>query len=61
LITTDMVEGMQAAARDMVTALIPLQRPGRPEDVAAAVTFLAGPGGAYITGQVIHVNGGLYV
>jgi len=61
LIATDMLEGMQAAARDMVTALIPLQRLGRPEDVAAAVTFLAGPGGAYITGQVIHVNGGLYV
>ncbi len=61
LIATDMLEEMQAAARDMVTALIPLQRLGRPEDVAAAVTFLAGPGGAYITGQVIHVNGGLYV
>ena len=61
LIATDMLDGMQAAARDMVTALIPLRRLGRPEDVAAAVTFLAGPGGAYITGQVIHVNGGLYV
>jgi 3-oxoacyl-[acyl-carrier protein] reductase len=61
LIATDMLDGMQAAARDLVTALIPLRRLGRPEDVAAAVTFLAGPGGAYITGQVIHVNGGLYV
>ncbi len=61
LIATDMLEGMQAAARDMVLALVPLGRFGTPEEVAAAVTFLAGPGGAYITGQVIHVNGGLYV
>jgi 3-oxoacyl-[acyl-carrier protein] reductase len=61
LIATDMLEGMQAAARDMVLALVPLRRLGTPEDVAAAVTFLAGPGGAYITGQVIHINGGLYV
>jgi 3-oxoacyl-[acyl-carrier protein] reductase len=61
LIATDMLEGMQAAARDMVLALVPLRRLGTPEEVAAAVTFLAGPGGAYITGQVIHVNGGLYV
>ncbi len=61
LIATDMLENMQSAARDMVTALIPLRRLGRPQDVAAAVTFLVGPGGAYITGQVIHVNGGLYV
>ena len=61
LIATDMLEGIQAAARDMVLALVPLGRSGTPEEVAAAVTFLAGPGGAYITGQVIHVNGGLYV
>jgi len=61
LIATDMLEGMQAAARDMVLALVPLRRLGTPEEVAAAVTFLAGPGGAYITGQVSHVNGGLYV
>jgi 3-oxoacyl-[acyl-carrier protein] reductase len=61
LIATDMLESMPAAARDMVLALVPLGRPGTPEDVAAAVTFLAGPGGAYITGQVIHINGGLYV
>ncbi|MFB5083483.1 3-oxoacyl-[acyl-carrier-protein] reductase [Symbiobacterium thermophilum] len=38
---------------------IPLERFGRPEDVAAAVVFLAGPGGAYITGQTIAVDGGL--
>jgi 3-oxoacyl-[acyl-carrier protein] reductase len=38
---------------------IPLERFGRPEDVAAAVVFLAGPGGAYITGQTLAVDGGL--
>jgi 3-oxoacyl-[acyl-carrier protein] reductase len=61
LIATDMTDAMNPAARDMVLALVPLGRLGRPEEVAAAVTFLAGAGGAYITGQVIHINGGLYV
>jgi len=60
-IETDMTEGLDANARDMYRALIPLGRLGRGEDVAAAVTFLAGPGAGYITGQVIHINGGLYV
>jgi 3-oxoacyl-[acyl-carrier protein] reductase len=61
LIDTDMTEGLDARARDVYLALIPLGRLGRSEEVAAAVTFLAGPGAAYITGQVIHINGGLYV
>jgi 3-oxoacyl-[acyl-carrier protein] reductase len=61
LIATEMLEKMPAAGRDIVLALVPLRRVGTPEDVAAAAVFLAGPGGAYITGQVIHVNGGLYV
>ena len=39
---------------------IPLGRQGRPEEIAAMVRFLAGPEGRYITGQTIHVNGGLY-
>jgi 3-oxoacyl-[acyl-carrier protein] reductase len=60
-IATDMTEGMDPAARDLYLALIPLGRLGTVAEVAAAVTFLAGPGGAYITGQVIHINGGLYV
>jgi 3-oxoacyl-[acyl-carrier protein] reductase len=60
-IETDMTEGVDANARDMYRAMIPLGRLGRGEDVAAAVTFLAGPGAGYITGQVIHINGGLYV
>ena len=61
LIATDMIEGLDSAARDQYVALIPLRRLGKAEEVAAAVTFLAGAGGAYITGQVIHINGGLYV
>ena len=60
-IETDMTESLDANARDMYRAMIPLGRLGRGEDVAAAVTFLAGAGGGYITGQVIHINGGLYV
>lgn len=60
-IETDMTEDLDANARDMYRTMIPLGRLGRGEDVAAAVTFLAGPGGSYITGQVIHINGGLYV
>jgi len=47
--------------RDRMLAAIPLQRMGRPEDVAAAVRFLAGDDAAYITGHVIHVNGGMYM
>jgi 3-oxoacyl-[acyl-carrier protein] reductase len=61
LIATEMLDNMPAASRDIVLALVPLRRVGTPEDVAATAVFLAGPGGAYITGQVIHVNGGLYV
>ena len=40
---------------------IPAARLGAPEDVAAAVQFLAGPGAAYVTGQTLHVNGGMYM
>jgi 3-oxoacyl-[acyl-carrier protein] reductase len=60
-IETDMTEALDANARQTYQALIPLGRLGRAEDVAAAVAFLAGPGGNYITGQVIHINGGMYV
>ena len=50
---------ISAAQRDALLARIPLGRLGAPDDVAAAVVFLAGPGGAYITGTTLHVNGGM--
>jgi 3-oxoacyl-[acyl-carrier protein] reductase len=40
---------------------IPLARLGKPEDIAAAVAFLASPQAAYITGTTLHVNGGMYM
>jgi 3-oxoacyl-[acyl-carrier protein] reductase len=56
---------MTAALPDKVKAVyleqIPLKRGGTPEDVARAVAFLVSEGAAYITGQVLHVNGGMYM
>jgi 3-oxoacyl-[acyl-carrier protein] reductase len=59
LIETDMVNDMAEEARAEALRLIPAQRVGRPEEVAAAVSFLLHPDAAYITRQVISVNGGL--
>jgi 3-oxoacyl-[acyl-carrier protein] reductase len=59
-IETDMTASeLPEARRGEVMKQIPLNRIGKPEDVAAAVVFLAGPGAAYVTGQVLRVNGGL--
>ncbi len=60
-ISTDMTRGLDEDARTRIAERIPLGRLGSAEDVAAAVVFLASPGAAYITGQVIGVNGGLYM
>jgi 3-oxoacyl-[acyl-carrier protein] reductase len=60
-IDTDMTRALPAEARDALLGQIPLGRLGQPEDIAAAVVFLAGPGGAYITGMTLHVNGGMYM
>lgn len=58
-IETDMTVAVQEAAGDQIKKKIPLRRLGRPEDVAAAVLFLASDEAAYITGQVLSVDGGL--
>ncbi len=58
-IETEMTAAVPAAAREAMLGKIPLGRPGRPEDVAGAVRFLLGPAGAYLTGQVLPVDGGL--
>lgn len=58
-IETDMTAGLSAQAREMLSAQIALGRLGTPEDVAAAVAFLASDAASYITGQVIVVDGGM--
>jgi 3-oxoacyl-[acyl-carrier protein] reductase len=60
-IDTDMTRALTDAQRGQLLAQIPLGRLGRPEDVAAAVLFLASPGAGYITGATVHVNGGMYM
>lgn len=58
-ITTDMTQGLSDAVKEQLQKEIPLVRMGQPEDVADAVIFLASDRAAYITGQVLHVDGGM--
>ena len=60
-IDTAMTKVLDDKTRETMLASIPLGRAGTPEDVAAAVAFLASPAAAYITGNTIHVNGGMYM
>jgi 3-oxoacyl-[acyl-carrier protein] reductase len=60
-ISTSMTAGLSEAVKQTFLAAIPLQRFGETVDVAGAVRFLCSDAAAYITGQVIHVNGGLYM
>jgi len=58
-VITDMTAGLSEKIKDAIHSKIPLGRTGTPEDIAAAVAFLASPEAAYITGQVLCVDGGI--
>lgn len=60
-IETDMTSTMSPEAKDQLTKLIPLGRIGKSEEIAAACVYLASDEAAYVTGQVLRVNGGMYV
>jgi 3-oxoacyl-[acyl-carrier protein] reductase len=60
-IDTDMTKSLNDKQREALLSDIPLQRLGDPEDIAAAVLFLATEQGGYITGQTLHVNGGMFM
>ncbi len=60
-IDTDMTRALSEATRGSLNAQIPLARLGQPADIAAAVAFLASAEAAYITGETLHVNGGMYM
>lgn len=60
-IATDMTNALGEEQKDMLRTQIPLQRLGAPEDIAALVGFLVSDAGSYITGETIHVNGGMYM
>ncbi len=60
-IETDMTSALAENVKETIIKQIPLGRSGKPEDVAGVVSFLASKNGAYVTGQVIHVSGGMYI
>jgi 3-oxoacyl-[acyl-carrier protein] reductase len=60
-IQTPMTDKLSEEQRKALIASIAIPRLGTPEDIAAAVLFLAGPGGSYISGEVLNVSGGLYM
>ena len=60
-IETDMTRALPEAQKDAMQGQIALGRFGAASDIAEAVAFLAGPGAAYITGETLHVNGGMYM
>lgn len=60
-IDTDMTRAISDAAQQQLNTQIPIGRVGRPEEIAAVVGFLALPAASYVTGETIHVNGGMYM
>jgi 3-oxoacyl-(acyl-carrier-protein) reductase len=61
LIDTDMTRALDDRQKESILGAIPLGRLGSPDDVAAAVAFLASAGAAYVTGTTLHVNGGMFL
>jgi len=60
-IVTDMTDALPESQRDALLKQVPLGRLGSPDDVAHAVAFLASPHASYISGETLHVNGGMYM
>ncbi len=60
-IDTDMTRALPDEQRNALLAQIPLARLGKPQDIAHAVAYLASPAAEYVTGTVLHVNGGMYM
>jgi len=60
-VDTDILAGDSADKRAQRENEVPLQRVGSPEEMASTVSFLVGPDSSYITGAILHVNGGLYL
>lgn len=60
-IDTDMTRALNDEQRAALTAQVPMARLGTVDDIAAAVLFLCSPGASYITGETLHVNGGMYM
>jgi len=60
-IDTDMTKDLDETQKDLMLSQIALGRLGKPEEIAGVVSFLAGDAGGYITGETIHVNGGMYM
>ncbi|MCB1774794.1 MAG: 3-oxoacyl-ACP reductase FabG [Gammaproteobacteria bacterium] len=60
-IDTDMTRELPEQQREALLAAIPLARLGQPEEIASVVVFLASDAAAYVTGETIHVNGGMYM
>jgi 3-oxoacyl-[acyl-carrier protein] reductase len=60
-IDTDMTRALNEEQRNSLTAQVPMARLGTVDDIAAAVLYLCGPGASYVTGETLHVNGGMYM
>ena len=61
LVETDMTAAMSESAREQLVGLVPMKRMAKPEEIAAAAADLAGDGGGYVTGQVLKIDGGLFI